>query len=459
MDPKNLHSLDEMVIAVRDLESKRLAQEAVTAYQAGAYRASILSIWVAVCADIISKLRELAGGGDMAALAEIKILDACIKVKDLKKLQQFENGLIELANDKFGMLLPHEAIDLDRLRQDRHLCAHPAFVTDSSLFSPTPELVRAHLVHAMLHLLIRPPIQGKKLIDRFDRDLIGGSIPRKAEDIELVLRENYVSRAKPSSILGMIKALSKALVSVDAEIYKGKSRQIALTLAAMGRIFPGVYEEYIQPMVERLGRELEDDRVALLCRYMEAEPRYWQWLGSAGQARILAKIENSSLQGIIPVAFGRHIAIIGDSLLKRIKREEVEIQLSFLSRSPCEKFVPLALDLYSASTSYNMAEKRGMDLIVPHAKYFTVNDVAILNKIIRNNKYNQIIGASQTSAILIQVFDQACNLLPGSATHWSEIAKYIVDKKLMRDGDYPALIDEFRKSGIDVPDFPQEEDD
>jgi hypothetical protein len=163
MEPKNLHSLDEMVIVVRDLESKRLAQEAVTAYQAGAYRASILSIWVAVCADIISKLRELAGGGDMAALAEVKSLDAYIKVKDLKKLQQFENGLIELANDKFGMLLPHEAIDLDRLRQDRHLCAHPAFVTDSSLFSPTPELVRAHLVHAMLHLLMRPPIQGKNL--------------------------------------------------------------------------------------------------------------------------------------------------------------------------------------------------------------------------------------------------------------------------------------------------------
>jgi hypothetical protein len=255
----------------------------------------------------------------------------------------------------------------------------------------------------------------------------------------------------------MIKALSKALVSVDAEIYKGKGRQIALALAAMGRIFPGVYEEYLQPMVERLGRELEDDRVALLCRYMEAEPRYWQWLGSAGQARILAKIENSSLHGIIPVVFGRHIAIVGDSLLKRIKREEVETQLSFISRAPCEKFVPLALDLYSSCTSYNMAEKRGMDLIVPHAKYFTVNDIAVLNKIIRNNKYNQIIGAGQTSAVLIQVFDQVRNLLPGAATHWSGIANYIVDKKLMWDGDYPELIDEFRKSGIDVPFFPEEE--
>ena len=138
MSPRNLHSLDELLVSVRDLESRRLAKEAVTAYQAGAWRASILSIWVAVCADVISKLRELANGGDATALVEVKQLDGWIKNKDLKHLQQFENTLIDLARDKFGMLLPHEAVDMDRLRDDRHLCAHPAFVSDDGLFSPTP---------------------------------------------------------------------------------------------------------------------------------------------------------------------------------------------------------------------------------------------------------------------------------------------------------------------------------
>jgi hypothetical protein len=48
MPTNNLHSLDALLLSVRDTESKRLTQEAVTAYQAGAYRAAILSIWVAV---------------------------------------------------------------------------------------------------------------------------------------------------------------------------------------------------------------------------------------------------------------------------------------------------------------------------------------------------------------------------------------------------------------------------
>ena len=38
---------------------------------------------------------------------------------------------------------------LERLREDRHLCAHPAFSAEALLFEPTPELVRMHLVNAV----------------------------------------------------------------------------------------------------------------------------------------------------------------------------------------------------------------------------------------------------------------------------------------------------------------------
>lgn len=192
MAENGLHSLDALVLSVRDAETRRLAQEAVTAYQAGAYRAAILSIWVAICADIISKLKELATGGDAAAAVTVKDLATWICASDLRNLQQFENGLIELARDKFEMLLPHEATDLLRLRDDRNLCAHPAFVSDDALFSPTAELTRTHIAHAILHLLSRAPVQGKQLIARFDRDLQGGSFPKKPDEIEVVLRQNYL---------------------------------------------------------------------------------------------------------------------------------------------------------------------------------------------------------------------------------------------------------------------------
>jgi hypothetical protein len=234
-----LHSLDTLLLTVRDLESKRLAQEAVTAYHAGAYRAAILSIWVAVCADIISKLKELATGGEAAAVLEVNNLEQWIKTKDLKHLQQFENGVVELARDKFEMLLPHEQVDLARLRDDRHLCAHPAFISDDALSSPSPELARAHIVHAILHLLSRPPIQGKQLIARYDRDLMGGSFPEKPAEIETVLRQNYLTSAKLGSVVSFIKALAKALVVSEAAKYKGKESHICFRSQPSAGLCPG----------------------------------------------------------------------------------------------------------------------------------------------------------------------------------------------------------------------------
>src|SRR5208283_4206051 len=163
----------------------------------------------------------------------------------------------------------HETIDLKRLQEDRNLCAHPAFVSDDALFSPTPELARAHITHAILHLLSRPPVQGKQLISRFDRDLKGGSFPNKLDEIEVVLRQNYLAQAKPGSVVSMIKALAKALVGAEVATYKGKEDQVAFSLASIGRIAPGPFEEHLPPLIQRLGRELDDGKVLGLCRYVE----------------------------------------------------------------------------------------------------------------------------------------------------------------------------------------------
>jgi hypothetical protein len=477
MTANNLHSLDALLLSVRDTESRRLAQEAVTAYQAGAYRASILSIWVAVCADIISKLKELASGGDPSALAEVKNLEPWIQTQNLNRLRKFENGLIELAEDKFEMLLPHEATDLRRLREDRHFCAHPAFVSDDVLFSPTPELTRAHITHAILHLLSRPPVQGKQLISRYDRDLQGGSFPSKTDEIEVVLRQNYLARAKPGSVVSMIKALAKALVGAEAGNYKGKEDQVALSLAAIGRIAPGPFEEHMPSLVERLGRELDDGKVLSLCRYIESEPRVWEWLGEAGRTRILAKIDNAPVAELVskikePSGFlgesvvyfklgtvtkARHVVVVGERLLKRFKKEDPKILESVLSRAACAAFVGEALTLYSSSSNFAVAERRGSKILLPHAKYFVVEDIQRLENIIRENPYDQILLARQTATILAQVFEETYHLLPGATLHWSGIAQYVVKREAFALYDYPTFLAEMKKAGVEVPDLPQED--
>lgn len=454
MSTHQLHSLDVLLQSVRDPESKRLAQDAVAAYQGGAHRAAILSIWVAVCADIISKLKELATGGDAAAQAKIRDLTVWIQAHELKKLQGFENELIEVARKDFEMFLPHEATDLTRLRDDRHLCAHPAFVADDTLFSPTPELARTHITHAILHLLSRSPVQGRQLIARFDRDLSGGSFPTKPEEIETVLRSNYLASAKPGSVVNLIKALAKVLVGAESEKYKGKESQVANSLAAIGRITPAPFEEHMPLFFEQLGRELDDSKIMLLCLYIEHEPRVWGWLGAAGQARILAKVEQAPIIELASAIRARHQQPVAERILARVEQTEPKEVENLIAKYPCRAFVSKALSLYSVSGSYATAERRGEDLILAHAAYLTADNIGQLNTIIRTNPHNQILHATETSTILAKLFQQTTKLLPAAASHWSGIADYVVAAKTAHSYTYPALFALLSTAGVSVPAVP-----
>ena len=75
-----------------------------------------------------------------------------------KYSDKIEGGLGK-AKDEFALISPHEHTLLERIHEDRHLCAHPAWVLDTELFRPTGEAVRAHIVHAVQAVLSQPPVQ------------------------------------------------------------------------------------------------------------------------------------------------------------------------------------------------------------------------------------------------------------------------------------------------------------
>ena len=198
MNSTKLTDLDELSLTVRDRESSLYIGEAINAYRGGAFRASIISTWVAVVTDIISKLRELASQGDANASTQISSIDTAIQNNNVPQLQKIENELLEKARNDFEFLSQQEFTDLERLKQDRNLCAHPAFVTEGLLFQPQPEIVRAHIVHAILHLLQHKPVQGKSALNRINADIIRSSFPADQENVNKLLGAKYLNRAKDS---------------------------------------------------------------------------------------------------------------------------------------------------------------------------------------------------------------------------------------------------------------------
>lgn len=202
-----LTDLDDLALTVRDRNSRSYIAEAITAYRAGAFRSAIISAWIAVCYDLYVKIRELAGQGDREAKAFAAELDAAIEQHSrgeegaVARLQKIENGLLDKAYDEFEFLSRQEHTDLKRLKEDRNLCAHPAFTKQDLLYQPSPEQVRTYIAHAVTHLLQHPPVQGKNALARLKQDLLQASFPQEDAAVSAFMRHKYFNHIKDS--LGM----------------------------------------------------------------------------------------------------------------------------------------------------------------------------------------------------------------------------------------------------------------
>ena len=164
---ERLADLDELVLRCRTEDAQEHIREAVASYRAGAYRASIVTTWIAIVYDIVEKIRELALSGDRQAADYIKKFEDIQEAhrqrdpKSLNRSLEFERALLSEASSKFELISPNEMIDLERLREDRHRSAHPSMNTPEEPYRPTAELARVHLRNAIVHILQQSPVQGR----------------------------------------------------------------------------------------------------------------------------------------------------------------------------------------------------------------------------------------------------------------------------------------------------------
>ena len=288
--------VDTLALAVRDRESRRLIGEAIAAYRGGALRSAVISTWIAVAYDIIAKARELASQGEAAPRAFVNKLDEAILANDVRKQQTIEYELLEKANSDFQLLAPHEYSALERIQNDRNLCAHPAFVVQDELYQPTPELVRGHIVHALQYLLVHAPLQGKSAIDRFRADLMSPSFPATAEDVGTFIRAKYLDRAKDVLVVNLIKAILSVPFGEERAEYVGRTRALALTLREISRAKTTIYDTEVPGIVAQKFGQIDDDVLMGICPFLENDPRIWEWLAEPERVRIRRLLETVDVE-------------------------------------------------------------------------------------------------------------------------------------------------------------------
>lgn len=415
-----LTDIDALALAVRDRESRRLIAEAITAYRGGALRSAIMSTWIAVAFDIIAKARELTALGEAEPKAFVRELDSAIANRDIRKMQMIESNLLKIANDQLQLFAPHELEALERLQSDRNLCAHPAFIVEDELYQPSLELVRSHIVHALQHLLIHAPLQGKAAIARFDADLESASFPSSCEDIGTYIRAKYLDRAKDALVTNLIKALIKAPFGSEQARFAGRQRLLAMTLREIAKAKTAIYDSTMPSLVTQIFDAVEDETLLSICPFIECDMRIWEWLSEPARIRIKKLLQTADIEKLkAHAAFdGFTIPALGEILLARFAGFDRNTQASIISDYPKQELVGPGIEIYSRAGGYRTAEAWGQSIILSLAPYFVASDVKILLNAVQEN--GQIWYAAGTPAILEAVFDRTRHLLPETRQYWQE---------------------------------------
>jgi hypothetical protein len=145
---------------------------------------------------------------------------------------------------------------LNRLREDRHLCAHPAYSAEAELFEPSPELVRLHLVNAIDLVLAQGPLQGKAILEQFDLDVQSGGFPNDHAKILDYVKQRYLLRVRPKNVQNFAIVLVKSLLKGIPPQWELQRKRIVSSLGAIRDRAPGSWPD-ISATIVRLINNLE----------------------------------------------------------------------------------------------------------------------------------------------------------------------------------------------------------
>lgn len=365
-----IRDLDELVLACRSDEARHYIAEAVKCYKAGAFRASIVSTWIAVVYDLLEKISELSLGGDAEAqkiTEELRDLQPKIQFGDkgaIGKILEIERNIVQIASEKFGFFDGQQLIDLKRIQDDRNRCAHPTYQGTDQLYSPSAELARTHLVHAVEHVLSVPPVQGKAATAHIVKLVESDYFPVTLEQAKTQLKLGGLERPKDSLVRSVTDHLVFGMFEEGSKLRA--RRQTAMALRAVYDLFPGLAEPRLRKALNTIGRKLQDEDQVLFFQLQEYLPPTWKLLEKDNQTRLQELIRQSPDQVailILPICFD--VPDLIEVCRERLGALGYRSTGQLLSKTNHSEVINRAVDIYCSSKSWEQANLHYSHVIVP----------------------------------------------------------------------------------------------
>jgi hypothetical protein len=439
-----MRALEDLLNEVRDRESRGYLEEAVRAYHAGAFRSAIMAAWTSVAYDVIRKIRQLADDGDGAAGDFVRGLDSAIAAGNTNKLQETERVLLKISHETFEFIDNRELLELNRLHDDRNMCAHPAFVRSSEIFVPTPELVRLHLATATDAVLSKGPTPGKRAIKRFQAEIMRASFPESPDRLKDYLRERYFEPGKNSLRRGLAELIIKGCLAAPTTDGSGPDQKVvrrsALCAHALEQIQPPLLEEALAAVVAKReeGTGLSDDELLRFAANLGDMQPAWQALPDASHSRVYAVLKSADVQRLVDSGvFGcALIAEARESVDARLGELD-DIQLAeVIGLSPnARRFGKAAVGALARAATHDAATGAMQTLVLPLALALNPDQVRAVLSCLQDNPQARM--ATAMPPLFNEFFDATSATFTDCYEDWLTLVQWLADTAPRRDPSGP----------------------
>jgi len=378
---ERLTDLDELVLKCRTQQSKEYIAEALACYRAGAYRAVIVNTWIAIVYDLIDKLRELSISGDKGAKKLIDDFENHQKQIDdgneqaIKAALEFERNILKISKEEMQFFDKQQYIDLERLREDRHRCAHPSFHRIEEPYKPSAEQARMHLRNAILHVLAQQPIQGKAAIDRVLSLVSSSYFPTGVDDAVIQLQGSELKNPKDSLVKGVVDALLFGFFEENSPLKFNSS--VLSALKAVILLQRQVAEERIAHQTNKIFRDVSDNELIGAVFIALDIPEAWSALNEASKGKVDSFIKLAPSDNALPIF--RHsikkeeLEEVTKSRISKLNEEELSKCINQYELS--HHAIDRAIEIYTNVKSWNSANSAYEKLIKPLTKLFTKENI------------------------------------------------------------------------------------
>ena len=280
-----LSDLEELILRCRDDRAKQHIAEAVGCYRVGAYRASIIATWIAVCFDLVDKFAKLALSGDAAAQALVDRFENVRRSHDVLGSLKFERDILIEAG-RLELLSPVQIVDIKRLAEDRNRCAHPSMADEGEAFQPPAELARLHVTNSVRHLLAVEPVQGKAALDALLAALDSNYFPTTEPLVVEYLRTSAIARPRRSLFDNFFAVVVKNLTRPGVS---SRSRSASsLAFRALRSVQPALWKAECE---RRANAQVDSAHTAAdltpIWHFLCDQPDVWALLTPLSQAKII----------------------------------------------------------------------------------------------------------------------------------------------------------------------------